>query len=92
MEQYYKTALGNTTSLTPAQLNRIKRNSYSRSSISLSLSPAGDLGGQMGLFMGASFITIVELFFTACYVVRVVVCRAARVIHAKLSSSKNSTG
>ncbi|XP_045118194.1 acid-sensing ion channel 1-like [Portunus trituberculatus] len=51
-----------------------------------------DLGGQMGLFMGASFITIVELFFTACYVVRVVVCRAARVIHAKLSSSKNSTG
>lgn len=26
------------------------------------LSPAGDIGGQMGLFIGASILTILELF------------------------------
>lgn len=50
-----------------------------------------DLGGQMGLFLGASFITTVELFFTVCNVVRLAVYRAVRVINDKLNS-KNSTG
>ncbi|XP_050692929.1 uncharacterized protein LOC126983840 [Eriocheir sinensis] len=31
------------------------------------------LGGQMGLFLGASMITLVEIYFTLCRVVRVVI-------------------
>ncbi|XP_050692933.1 acid-sensing ion channel 2-like [Eriocheir sinensis] len=46
-----------------------------------------DLGGQMGLFLGASFITLVELSFTACYVVRLVVWRAVRAVHARLKAA-----
>ncbi|KAG7154960.1 Degenerin del-1-like [Homarus americanus] len=42
-----------------------------------------DLGGQMGLFLGASFITLVELLFTVCYVVRLVVYKGTRAVYLK---------
>lgn len=43
-----------------------------------------DLGGQMGLFMGASFITLVELIFTVCYVLRVLMTRGVKALMNKL--------
>ncbi|XP_071546305.1 acid-sensing ion channel 2-like isoform X2 [Panulirus ornatus] len=50
-----------------------------------------NLGGQMGLFLGASFITLVELCFAVFYVVRVVVCRGVTAAYLKLKGLLRAT-
>ena len=48
---------------------------------------SGDMGGQMGLFMGASMITLAEIFFTICRVFRSLVYKIfvlAKMLHDKL--------
>ncbi|XP_066987087.1 acid-sensing ion channel 1C-like [Macrobrachium rosenbergii] len=45
------------------------------------------LGGQMGLFLGASFITLVELVFVVLYIVRVSVFRAFKILYYQAKRS-----
>ncbi|XP_064111549.1 acid-sensing ion channel 5-like [Macrobrachium nipponense] len=46
-----------------------------------------NLGGQMGLFLGASFITLVELMFVVLYIVRVSVFRAFKILYYQAKRS-----
>ncbi len=49
----------------------------------------GDIGGQLGLFVGASFITVAEIVFYLARKVRVLMCTSK--IHKVQSSRDDAT-